>query len=240
MALQDQLVKQGNFLFRHRGTLPIIIAALALAIKFWGSPAEGMCQVSYNYYAYTISILGLVIRFIAVGYSPRNTSGRNTKGQLADSLSSTGIYSICRHPLYIGNFFMWFGVAMLTQHTWFLIAFFLAYWIYYERIMIAEETFLAGKFGEAYTSWANKTPAVIPSFKLWKPYATTFSLRKSVKQEKTGFLLLNGCFLLFNAVHLSTLEEVWSTQKNWAILAIGSVVLYVLIKIWEKTRTEEN
>jgi protein-S-isoprenylcysteine O-methyltransferase Ste14 len=240
MALQDQLVKQGNFLFRHRGTLPILIAVPALAIKYWGAPMECLCITSFNTIAYGLSILGLVIRFIAVGYSPKNTSGRNTQGQLADSLSSTGIYSICRHPLYIGNFFMWFGVAMLTANSWFLLSFFLAYWIYYERIMIAEETFLAGKFGEAYTNWANSTPAVIPSFKLWKPYSTTFNLRKSIKQEKTGFLLLNGCFLLFNAIHSTSLCQVWDEQKDWSILAIASVLLYAIIKIWEKSRKESN
>ena len=34
----------------------------------------------------------------------KNTSGRNTHDQVADSLNTSGIYSIVRHPLYVGNF----------------------------------------------------------------------------------------------------------------------------------------
>jgi len=83
--------------------------------------------------------LGLFIRAYAVGHTPANTSGRNTKEQLADELNTTGIYSMVRHPLYLGNFFMWLGAAVLTKNGWFIVAFILLYWIYYERIMFAEE-----------------------------------------------------------------------------------------------------
>ena len=69
-----------------------------------------------------------------------------------------------RHPLYLGNFFMWLGVAMLTENTWFSIAFVLFYAFYYERIMYAEESFLRAKFGKTYLDWAAQVPAFIPSF----------------------------------------------------------------------------
>jgi len=102
-----------------------------------------------------ISLCGLAIRVYTVGHTPANTSGRNTAGQLAESLNTTGIYSLVRHPLYLGNFFMWLGVALLIANFWFVIAFVFAYWIYYERIMFAEEQFLRTKFGPTYVEWAN-------------------------------------------------------------------------------------
>ncbi|GHU14504.1 hypothetical protein FACS189441_4300 [Betaproteobacteria bacterium] len=124
MALQEEFEQQGNWLFRYRGILPIIILFVGTAT-----------------------------------YTPANTSGRNTTGgQLADCLNTTGIYSIVRHPLYLGNFLMWFGISLLTGNLWFVTAFCLIYCVYYERIMYAEEQFFRRKFGIVYTEWAAKTP----------------------------------------------------------------------------------
>lgn len=79
-----------------------------------------------------VSLLGLGIRIHAVGYSGKHTSGRNTgKGQIADILNTKGLYSITRNPLYVGNYLMWLGFAMLTCNLWFIGVFSLIFWIYY-------------------------------------------------------------------------------------------------------------
>jgi protein-S-isoprenylcysteine O-methyltransferase Ste14 len=112
-----------------------------------------------------------------IGHTPKNTSGRNTKGQIAEELSTTGVYSICRHPLYAGNFLMWLGIAMMTESVAFIVMFCLAFWLYYERIMIAEEQFLRKFFSMAYLIWAEKTPAFIPNLKDWKKAQRTSHLK---------------------------------------------------------------
>ncbi|MER3329549.1 MAG: isoprenylcysteine carboxylmethyltransferase family protein, partial [Candidatus Kapaibacterium sp.] len=124
-----------------------------------------------------VAFFGQFIRAYSVGLAAKNTSGRNTSvGQVADSLNSTGIYSTVRHPLYLGNFFMWLGIALFTANFWFIVAFIFLYWLYYERIMYAEEEFLRDKYGSTYTDWAERTPAIIPSFKNWIKPEGTFSL----------------------------------------------------------------
>jgi len=61
-----------------------------------------------TYIAIALSMFGFIIRAIAIGTTPKGTSGRNTKeGQVAESLNTKGIYSMVRHPLYLGNYFMW-------------------------------------------------------------------------------------------------------------------------------------
>jgi len=155
MALQEEMEKQGNFLFKYRGYLPLIIVAVGLAVFI----EPHLTVIHFFVLKYStvefiglfISLFGLFIRAYAVGHTPANTSGRNTKEQLADELNTTGIYSMVRHPLYLGNFFMWLGAAVLTKNGWFIVAFILLYWIYYERIMFAEEQFLRRKFGSVYT-----------------------------------------------------------------------------------------
>ena len=53
---------------------------------------------------------------------------------------------------------MWLGLCLLTQNLWFTISFILIYWVYYERIMFAEEAFLTKKFGDTYLEWASRRP----------------------------------------------------------------------------------
>ena len=147
MSLAKELNKQGNLLFKYRGTLPLIILSLALLI-FILKLKEPNAFMTHHYYALSclfVALFGQFIRLITVGYTADLTSGRNTEGQLANVLNTKGIYSIVRHPLYLGNFFMWLGLCLLIQDLWFTISFILIYWVYYERIMFAEEAFLINK-----------------------------------------------------------------------------------------------
>src|SRR5205085_1751915 len=103
-------------------------------------------ESSFQIGCFFISMIGLIIRIYTVGYSAENTSGRNTHGQVADSLNTKGIYSVVRNPLYLGNFFMWLGLAMLSFNFWFVISFIFFYILYYECIIYAYYYFLNRKF----------------------------------------------------------------------------------------------
>ena len=115
MALQEELESQGNWLFRYRSFLPIAIVVVgwAMYLRRELHPEEFPLFLPeyehlYLAVAMAVGLLGLAVRVYTVGFSPRNTSGRNTKvGQVADTLNQTGIYSVVRHPLYLGNFLMW-------------------------------------------------------------------------------------------------------------------------------------
>lgn len=106
MPLQEEFEQQGNFLFKHRSYIPILIL-LASFIIYTISIRDGKDPFGNGiiYLSLGVSIIGLLIRIYTVGHSPANTSGRNTAaGQVADTLNQQGIYSIVRHPLYLGNF----------------------------------------------------------------------------------------------------------------------------------------
>ncbi len=189
MALIHSLEDSGNILFKYRGQIPVVLFLAAIPAIYF-TDYSGVSSDQRNLYtiiAIFISVAGFIFRAYAIGTTPRNTSGRNTSEQVADVLNSTGIYSIVRHPLYVGNYFMWIGIVAYVFNLWFVIAVTLAYWLYYERIMFAEERFLERKFGEDYISWSKKVPAFVPNFKLWTKSEVKFSLKTVLKREYSGF-----------------------------------------------------
>lgn len=237
MALQEEFETQGNKLFKYRSYLPLIVLFIGviLYLRTELHPETFILkgtsyEIFYEMFALFISLIGFSIRVHTVGHTPKNTSGRNTKeGQVADTLNTTGIYSIVRHPLYLGNFLMWLGPAMLTGHFWFIISFVLFFWLYYERIMYAEEQFLRNKFGKEYLDWSKNVPAFVPNFENYKKSNLPFSWRKVLKKEKNG---LFGLFLIFCVFDLS--GELIKNETNYNYFLIAMSILtglsYIILK----------
>jgi protein-S-isoprenylcysteine O-methyltransferase Ste14 len=243
MALKEELEKQGNWLFKYRSTLPIGILFIGLVVSIQANLKEEStsCIILYELACLTVSMIGLGIRIYTVGYTPKNTSGRNTaEGQVADTLNTTGIYSVVRNPLYLGNFFMWLGIAMFTENLWFTISFILFYWIYYERIIYAEEQFLERKFGEKYRGWAYKVPVFIPNLGLFTKNELSFSIKKVMKKEKNGLFAMFLIFMVFDL----TKEWIGDHSDHNLFFILGTaltMIMYVVLKVLKmKTRFLEN
>jgi protein-S-isoprenylcysteine O-methyltransferase Ste14 len=236
MALRRELKNQGNWLFKYRSYVPLAVLVIGAGLIIYSefnpevsfikeTPYENIFEV----FCIVVSLFGLYIRIITVGHTPVNTSGRNASKQIADTLNTTGMYSAVRHPLYLGNFFMWLGPTLLTGNFWFIIAFCLFYWVYYERIMYAEEQFLKKIFGKIYTDWAKNVPAFIPSFKNYKKPNLPFSWKKILKKEKNGFAAI---FLLFTFLDITGELINGRTDFNYYLIGICILtsLLYLVLK----------
>ncbi len=245
MALFQEFEKQGVKLFKYRGTLPIFILLAALALytyqcysaNFMGiSGYLGLKGNSYQIICLVISLSGLFIRIHTLGFVLPNTSGRNTHKQIADGINKTGMYSLLRHPLYLGNFLMWLGIGLLTENVWFNIFFILSFWLYYERIMYAEETFLIKKFGDEYTNWSKDVPPFIPKFSNYLKPSLDFAWRKIIRQEKSGIAALFIVFMLFHQVAFYfTNGEPDLSMSLWNVLFIVFTIYIAVIKAIQKS-----
>ncbi len=189
MQLTQSFEKNGNILFRYRGQIPVILFILAVPVIYFtdSSSLSPACVLILNIIAIAASLKGLIIRAITIGKTPKGTSGRNTQEQVAETLNTTGIYSLLRHPLYLGNYLMWTGIVIFTYNIYFFISVTLAFWLYYERIMYAEERFLEKKFGQTFTDWSARVPAFIPSFRNYIKNSSAFSLKNVLSREYSGF-----------------------------------------------------
>lgn len=172
-----------------------------------------------NYTAVLLSFLGFIVRAYTIGTTPRGTSGRNTENQVAESLNTSGIYSTVRHPLYLGNYLMWIGIVVFTHNFAFVIIVSLLYWLYYERIMFAEERFLEKKFGQTYMDWSLKVPAFIPQWSTFRKSDIPFSMKSVLRREYSGVLATVIGFVYV---------EVLMGFFRYGTFSVGKKFLYVL------------
>jgi protein-S-isoprenylcysteine O-methyltransferase Ste14 len=235
MALVHELENSGNWLFKRRSWLPLFFIAAGLVMLYLGNRQAIIFDLRDEMIFLGVSIFGQIMRILTVGFTPKNTSGRNTAGgQIADELNVTGIYSIVRHPLYVGNFFMWLGPVLFLRSAWFTIVFCLVYWLYYERIMFAEEQFLRRKFGSAYDKWSEKVSAFIPFHVKFIRPGLRFSIRNVLKREYNSFV---NIFLIFAVLDLCRnffLSERIYMTKIWMWLLIGAAGVWLIIRTIHK------
>ncbi len=233
MALIHSFEKSGNWLFKHRGELPVVLFILALPVVYltdndWLSDSH---EVFLALFSVLLSAFGFAIRAYAIGTTPKGTSGRNTKeGQVAESLNSTGIYSVLRHPLYVGNYFMWIGIVVFTYNIGFIFVISLAFWLYYERIMFAEERFLERKFGQSYLDWSLTTPAFIPSFKNYKKSVIPFSIKSVLRREYSGILATVIGFVFVDQIRYYAYYGIYNFQRISVSILIITILFALLMR----------
>jgi protein-S-isoprenylcysteine O-methyltransferase Ste14 len=192
MGLREEFEETGTWLFRRRGYLPLLLFPLLLLAAGQSVYPSGdhRLDLAWELVALLVGLLGLGLRVATVGFVPRDTSGRNTGAPQAESLNTSGLYSVVRHPIYLGNYLMWLGVALFPRSWWAPVIVSLVFWLYYERIMFAEEEFLRRKFGALYTSWAATTPAFLPRLAGWRRPDVSFCLLTVLRREHSSLLAL--------------------------------------------------
>lgn len=233
MALIQSFEKSGNFLFKHRGIIPVFvflicapILCFTTSLSFYEEMSTGG-RVALVIAAMLISLSGIVVRAYTIGTTPHGTSGRNTDKQVAKQLNTKGVYSIVRHPLYLGNYLMWLGLLVFIMDLPFLIAVSLVYWLYYERIMFAEESFLTCEFGQQYIDWSMKVPPFLPKFSQFEKGDVPFHIKSVLRREYSGIFAITLCFTLVDYLRTWLLCE-YIEDMQW-IRASGIVCLVMLV-----------
>lgn len=240
MLLREAMRKQGQWLFRSRSYVPLLLLPLAFiaaansgALARWlGDPLEDYWDVM----CLAVSFVGLLVRIATVGAAPQGTSGRNRKEQRADVLNTTGLYSIVRNPLYLGNLLMLLGLTLLTAVWWFVLLACVSFFLYYERIVFAEEAYLEEKFGDDYRRWAARTPMILPRPWLWRSSAHRFSWRKALRQEYSGFyvIVIAATILDFTCDLLGAKESfmLWlHDDQEWITFLVVGTFVYLSLRL---------
>lgn len=225
MKLQESLESQGEFLFKNRGFIPLLFIVFSIPVSYFNSfeylvKFETVeCTVFYSSIAFIV--LGHFIRAQVILARNDATSGRNRNEQVADSLNTKGWYSIVRNPLYLANFLIWFGLSLYLFSLWLCLILILMFWIYYERIVFAEEAFLSKKFGDSYTEWCNATPVFVPKLTGYVPVKYKLSISKVVFNEYSSMLSTGTCLLFVGLLREYSIDkEIHIGQLTYAYILL--------------------
>ena len=234
MKLLDRFVQDGDRLFRWRSYFPLLMApVLLLGLLTSPSPFSSPAQQRiWEILSVFVALSGLGLRVWAVGSAPCGTSERSTVNPRASELRTSGPYSVIRHPLYLANGLMGFGLALFPGIWYLPIILVLSTLLYYERIAAREEGFLIERFGADFETWAGRVPAVVPSLAGYGPATTAFSWRKVLRHEFHGLMVIaSGAFVLDGAQE-SWRAGQWTADPLWlwffgasAVLFFGSMIL---------------
>lgn len=237
MALLHSFETSGNWLFKHRGIVPVLVFLVCLPLLafthpvwvFLGLPSYMVAVLTV--FAVLVSLAGMAVRAYTIGTTPHGTSGRNTEKQVAEQLNTKGIYSIVRHPLYLGNYLMWLGLLIFILDVPFLVVVSLIYWLYYERIMYAEERFLERKFGQPYLDWTMNVPAFIPKFRQFEKGDVPFHFRSVLRREYPGLMAITLCFTLVDYLRIIYIYYMFGLPLSVSALVRPSGIICLVVAV---------
>ncbi|MEQ9510708.1 MAG: hypothetical protein RLN92_16805, partial [Alloalcanivorax xenomutans] len=98
--LYETLCEQGERAFRWRGAAPALLLVPAVLLTLFDTRYlfnDHDLDQLWDCFALLLMLAGLGIRVWTTGHTPRRSSGRNTKGQVADTLNTSGAYSLVRN-----------------------------------------------------------------------------------------------------------------------------------------------
>lgn len=236
MGLCKEYDRTGNWLFKKRSYVPLLLLPLVFFSMVVSSdyPPSFAHTWAWKGFAFAVALLGQFWRGYVIGQVPKGTSGRNTHGQVAEVLNTCGLYSMVRHPLYLGNFLMILGVVLWTGLWWLVLLYCLLFWVYYERIMFAEEEFLRSKFGSCFEEWSARTPAFFPAFSQYQSANLHFSLKNVLKREYSGLFNMVFSFVVLEMFDAYVVSKTNRLPVPWLLLLAGTALLVIFLRILKK------
>jgi protein-S-isoprenylcysteine O-methyltransferase Ste14 len=160
------MIKIGNFFFKYRNILFIFLYGLL----FVPSPSLFSPELfGPTYWLWPIiiglfvTVTGQAIRGATIGLAYIVRGGKEGK-VYAEDLVTTGIFSHCRNPLYVGNVLMLLGVGILANSLIYVFVVMPIFFFIYQTIVLAEENFLRNKFGEGFNNYCKRVNRWIPNF----------------------------------------------------------------------------
>jgi hypothetical protein len=102
--------------------------------------------------------------------------------------------------------------------------------------MLAEESFLRARFGAAFESWAERTPAIVPRPSSWVPPERAFSLHAVLKRECSGLLGLIWVMTILELTSDLVVTGHVTLDPLWIALLSPALLLCVAMRVLRRLR----
>jgi protein-S-isoprenylcysteine O-methyltransferase Ste14 len=230
------LVKLGNFLFRNRnGIFPLFY--LMLFVPSWEvfpNPVTAMII------GFSVTITGQLIRIITIGLVYIIRGGKDRR-VYAEDLVTTGIFSHCRNPLYVGNILILVGLGIASNSLLFMTVFTPLFLFFWQAIVLAEENYLRNKFGEQYNDYCKRVNRWLINFNgigktlrsmqfKWK--------RVIIREYNATYIWMTGAVLIVMK-HFYFHDSQFDFRKNLPVfisILVLLLLLYLFARYLKKSR----
>lgn len=229
------VVAIGSWFFRYRNAaFPVVLLALFAALPprpLLGDPAlDGWMDLA----GVVVALSGSGFRAWVIGLAYIKRGGVDKRVH-ADRLVTTGMFGVCRNPLYLGNALVLFGLFAIHNHPLVYLLgggfFGFAYW----SIVRAEERYLAARFGAAYRRYCRDVPRFVPAFgRLQAATAgTAFNWRRALAKDYGSIYAWIAAAVLLR-LHAAAPPD--GPQLAWAAAVLVSGGLTVLgVRVLKKS-----
>jgi len=238
MSLQSLSVETGDWFFKYRNyVFPAVLVALFAGLQptpFMGSP---VIDAWLDMLGLLIALAGSSLRAWVIGLAYIKRGGLDKKVH-AETLVDSGMFAVCRNPLYVGNALVLLGLFVVHNNALaYLIGipfFIIAYWC----IVAAEEKFLAAKFGEAYSAYCARVNRFWPDFSRYSDavQGMEFNWRRIViKDYSTIYTWVAGMMVLIAYEHASwNGASFLDALSSVAIPILIATVIVALVRVLKK------
>lgn len=136
---------------RTKVGLILVVACVADGFVFWEPPFDISRPNAWVVAGMIMIAVGIAFRLGALGCLKKK-----------EVLATRGVYSLCRHPLYLGSMLITYGFCCLLD-DWVNYVVATAYFlVFYSLTIVWEEIRLAERFGPEHRAYAECTPLLIP------------------------------------------------------------------------------
>jgi protein-S-isoprenylcysteine O-methyltransferase Ste14 len=143
---------------KARGTVGFAIlipfGCVAFFMSPWASPGT-VGAMAWECGGWLLLLAGIVFRFWATLY---------IGGHKGQCVIAQGPYSLCRNPLYFGNFLIALSIGVFAQSLLFTSGVLIAAALYLWSTVRAEERDLGERFGQEYADYSRRVPRFFPRF----------------------------------------------------------------------------
>jgi protein-S-isoprenylcysteine O-methyltransferase Ste14 len=214
----------GRFVFRYRDYLaPLGLILILLISRPQQLFSSERLDVWLDAVGLIVAACGQAVRIVVIGYAYIQRGGAN-KRLAAKRLVCEGIYAHSRNPMYVGNFLLLAGLAIIYHSPLVYLVAFPVYLLAIWTIIKSEEEFLAQQFGREYADYCQRVNRFLPRLHGMRETleGMGFDWPRVIRKEY-------GTTFAWTSVALGLIA--WE-QITWYGFAAAHDVLVALMTIW--------